>query len=142
MEHETLDLTPSSPVSSTVDSSPVSSPSSELEYPRLSFVHPLAASAKATRSPPEYEKRHISSSPVRRNKTCFKSSRTCQWPNPDSHPRTFLSSSDDSFATVPGMLEDKEAKIWDDAITKVFDCREKAVELESVPTLFLYIFFT
>lgn len=114
---------PSSP-SPYVDSSPASSPSMDpivLDAPpSFNLGHPFAASVKANRSPPQYEKKHSPSS------THFTSKRSASRPK---YAKLVHKFEDDEYtnqnAVVPHTprtsVVDRGASIWDEAITKVVD---------------------
>lgn len=130
----------SSPASSPtplVDSSPASSPDPDYisdlpDPPSLNLVDPYAASAKATKPPPEYEKKPSTRStsgpvPVKRAKYAH-------W-QPDLTPCIPVSLPDlSTYIPQAVMVEtaEREAAIWDEASTQVVDHADGMVRLESV----------
>ena len=124
----------SSPASSpapVVDSSPASSPDPDLTFdlpdpPPLILVDPYAASAKATKPPPEYEKK-----PFTRSPSCqipVKRARYAHW-QPDSTPVSLPNS---TCIPKAAEVETAEDAIWDEASTQVVDHADGMIRLESV----------
>ncbi|KAF9005949.1 hypothetical protein BDQ17DRAFT_1423673 [Cyathus striatus] len=125
----------SSPSSSPLlcpDSSPPSSPSldplalsdSEPSSPPV-VAHPLAASFKANRTPPQYEKhgKRRRSNVLNRDLTPKKP----KWSDPAGSPRLFMPRSD-SFA-VNSPPEDAEDAIWDAAVEEAMETGVKKIDL-------------
>jgi len=122
---------PSSPSLCAIDSSPASSPISDPvivshdSLPFLSLGHPLAASVKANRMPPQYEKRYppfvqsISDRPTKKHRSA----------NEVEH----VSDEDVSPLTSARSFElDRQALIWDESITKVVDEGHGTMSLRQV----------
>ncbi|KAF8075002.1 hypothetical protein FPV67DRAFT_1777739 [Lyophyllum atratum] len=136
---------PSSPATYIDSSSPPSSPApdpriqDEDDIPPLSLVHPFAASAKANWQPPQYEKKRAMS-PITPPSTVKKARYNQPIVHTQSSPTTstFLSSP----ASIRRLItaEEIEARIWDEASTKVVDESHGAVNLD--PSLKIYTTFT
>jgi len=127
----------SSPASSptpVIDSSPASSPGADnfiLDLPvppPFSLGHPFAASAKANKAPPEYEKKPLTPPRSPSPKVPAKKARYAYW-QPGSTP--WLPASP-PHSTVFDITEQLEAAVWDEASTRVVDNAHGTIELELV----------
>lgn len=118
----------SSPASSptlAVDSSPASSPDADflLDLPSLTLVDPYAASAKANKAPPEYEKKPLTPPRSPSGNVSVKRARYAYW-QPDSTPCRPVSSPNSTHTSHNAVVETAaqiEAAIWDEASTQVVD---------------------
>lgn len=140
---------PSSP-NPYLDSSPASSPGfgsfdSDLpEVPALQLSDPFAASVKATRRPPQYEKKRLTTPLTPPSRPSAKKPRheyqLEQVGEPEPKALCWPSSPSDEYFHTPVLVKTQkqiEDAIWDEASTKVVDEGHGAVNLESV--LFVYL---
>lgn len=137
---------PSSP-NPYLDSSPASSPgfgsfdTNLPDVPALQLSDPFAASVKATRRPPEYEKKRLTTPLTPPSRPSAKKPRREYQQVGEHEPKLCWPSSpsDEYFHTpVPVKTQEQiEDAIWDEASTKVVDEGHGAVNLESV--LFVYL---
>ncbi|KAF7982610.1 hypothetical protein HWV62_27646 [Athelia sp. TMB] len=117
------------------DSSPPGSPSS---FPSISLdsppgpSHPFAASSSANRRPPLYEKKNLPSSSVSSSNYHLKAPRACSEAYRKSHEDDYLKDPHDTRERVTSPThQDREAQLWDKAITDAIDNGNGTINLGS-----------